>query len=70
MHGYDSRHEKMQGFAIAHGKRIRPAFVTDARLVDLCPTLCDAVGVPFPMQNEGKSLLAVSPTGRDEAGTS
>ncbi|HSB70227.1 MAG TPA: alkaline phosphatase family protein [Candidatus Methylomirabilis sp.] len=70
MHGYDSRHEKMHGFALLHGKRIRPASIAQARLVDICPTLCDVLGVPAPAQSEGKSLLASPLIDTGQTGTS
>ena len=68
MHGYDSRHEKMQGFAVLHGGGIRPNWMATASLVDVCSTLCGVLGVPVPTQNEGRSLLAASPTGPGSTG--
>jgi arylsulfatase A-like enzyme len=68
MHGYDSRHEKMQGFAALHGGGIRPNWMATASLVDVCSTLCGVLGVPVPTQNEGRSLLAASPTGPGSTG--
>lgn len=69
MHGYDSRHEKMQGFAAVHGAGIRPNWMATASLVDVCSTLCEVLGVPVPTQNDGRSLLATSPTGLGGTGT-
>jgi predicted AlkP superfamily pyrophosphatase or phosphodiesterase len=57
MHGYDTYHDKMKGFAIVSCDLAKPAFIQEARLVDICPTLCDLIGVRYPEKNEGKSLL-------------
>jgi hypothetical protein len=56
MHGYDSHHEKMMGFAIVAASGYGRGFVESAALVDVCPTLCDLLGLPYPDANEGESL--------------
>jgi len=58
MHGYDSEHDDMKGFFLAFGPKVLPKVVADAHLVDVCPSLCAAVGVAPPRSNEGKSLLS------------
>ncbi len=69
MHGYDSRHEKMQGFAIAWRNGIQPKVLVQRSLVDICPTLCELLGVPPPQLSEGESLVAISPAGPTVPGT-
>ena len=56
MHGYDSDHDKMKGLAIAWGDQVPIKTVEEARLVDVCPTLCDLMHIPAPSSNEGVSL--------------
>jgi predicted AlkP superfamily pyrophosphatase or phosphodiesterase len=58
MHGYDSYHEDMKGFAIVKGESIAATRYEEAFLVDICPTLCDLLGVSSPSANEGTSLIA------------
>jgi hypothetical protein len=58
MHGYDSEHDDMKGFFLAFGPRVLPKVVAEAHLVDVCASLCAAVGVKPPRSNEGKSLLS------------
>lgn len=59
MHGYDSYHEKMMGFAVVSGSRYGRAAIDSAPLVDICPTICDLVGIPPPSENAAESLVAV-----------
>jgi len=56
MHGYDSYHEKMMGFAIVAAPGYGRGSLESASLVDVCPTLCDLVGLPYPDANEGESF--------------
>jgi len=56
MHGYDSYHEKMMGFAVVSAPGYGRGSVESARLIDVCPTLCDLVGLPYPDANEGESF--------------
>lgn len=56
MHGYDSWHEKMKGLAVIWGASVNRKCVETARLVDVCPTVCDLLGIASPAANEGKSL--------------
>jgi len=56
MHGYDSYHEKMMGFAIVAAPGYGRGSLESAPLVDVCPTLCDLVGLPYPDANEGESF--------------
>jgi predicted AlkP superfamily pyrophosphatase or phosphodiesterase len=69
MHGYASRHEKMQGFAVLHGSGIRPTSMATAHLVDVCSTLCEVLGVSAPAQNEGRSFLAALSDNPGRTGT-
>ena len=57
MHGYDSEHDDMKGFFLAFGPEISSKIVAEAHLVDVCASLCTAVGVSPPVSNEGNSLL-------------
>jgi hypothetical protein len=59
MHGYDSNHPSMRGFAVAVGRDLEPMRRESASLVDVCPTLCALAGIDPPYQNEGKNLLVV-----------
>jgi hypothetical protein len=56
MHGYDSHHEKMMGFALAWGPGCDRGSLDSAALIDVCPALCDLVGLPYPDANEGESF--------------
>jgi hypothetical protein len=56
MHGYDSHHEKMMGFAVVTAPGYGRGVVESAALVDICPTLCDLVGIRYPDANEGESF--------------
>lgn len=56
MHGYDSHHEKMMGFAVVAAPGYGRGSLESAPLVDVCPTLCDLVGLPYPDANEGQSF--------------
>ena len=57
MHGYESTYDRMKGMAIIYGKPVTKRFIEEAHLIDICPTLCDFLGVPSPRSNEGVSLL-------------
>ena len=61
MHGYDITGEdgvdEMRGMAIVVGEKIKPATIEQVDLRDICPTICDLVGVDYPLSNQGKSLL-------------
>lgn len=57
MHGYDSYHDKMKGFAIIYSKDIEPKKIPEVKLIDICPTICDLHGIRYPKENEGRSLL-------------
>jgi predicted AlkP superfamily pyrophosphatase or phosphodiesterase len=57
MHGYDSNHPDMKGFLLAFGPSIAPRAFEEANLIDVCPTICAAVGLSPPAGNKGLSLL-------------
>ena len=57
MHGYDPLHDKMKGLAIIWGKTVPMKVINEAYLIDICPTLCDLLGIPRPSTSEGVSLL-------------
>jgi predicted AlkP superfamily pyrophosphatase or phosphodiesterase len=57
MHGYDSNHPDMKGFLLAFGPGIAPNVIQETNLIDVCPTICAAVGVPPPRENKGDCLL-------------
>ena len=56
MHGYDSDHDKMKGLAIVWGEQVPKKTIEEARLVDMCPTLCALMEIPAPTSNEGVTL--------------
>src|SRR5581483_4634973 len=58
MHGYDSEHDDMKGFFLALGPGLSRKVIEEAELIDVCASLCAAVGLAPPAANEGKSLLA------------
>ena len=57
MHGYDPNHEDMKGFFLAFGARITPCKLDQLNLIDVCPTICDLVNVPYPRHNRGISVF-------------
>jgi len=57
MHGYDSNHDDMKGFFLAFGAGITPRELDQVNLVDVCPTICDLVNVPYPRHNKGISVF-------------
>ncbi len=60
MHGYEPSIDEMKGMAIIYGEQIVRRVFHEAHLIDLCPTICDLLGVPFPSSNKGVSLLSIS----------
>ncbi len=57
MHGYNPDHPDSKGFCIIVDKEVQPEVIEDGELVDICPTICDLVGVPYPSGNQGCSFL-------------
>lgn len=57
MHGYDTRLDDQKGMAILFGEGIAPGVVEEAELVDLCPTICNLLGIPNPDRCQGHPLL-------------
>ncbi len=58
MHGYSPDEDTAKGFAlVANNKRSLNKQIEEVNLVDICPTVCDLIGVSYPKKNEGKSLF-------------
>lgn len=58
MHGYETSLDEQKGFVVVVGPDVSAAVLEEAELVDICPTLCDLLGVEHPRQNQGTSLVA------------
>lgn len=59
MHGYESYHPASQGFIIMFdSSQDYHKYIPQAKLVDVCPTICDLCHVRYPEHNEGKSLFS------------
>lgn len=56
MHGYDSTHPDMKGFFLACGTGIAPRQLAEADLTDVCPSLCQLLGVRVPKAATGRAL--------------
>jgi bisphosphoglycerate-independent phosphoglycerate mutase (AlkP superfamily) len=54
MHGYQPNIDTEKGFAVIVGNGV--GVIEEASLLDICPTICDLVGMPYPKFNEGRSL--------------
>lgn len=57
MHGYNSDHDDMKGFFLAFGPGIQPKQIEEVNLIDVCPSICAAVGVRSTKNNKGTCLL-------------
>ena len=57
MHGYDSNHDDMKGFFLAFGAGIGKRRISQADLIDVCPSICKALQIRAPRQNKGACLL-------------
>lgn len=57
MHGYDSHHCDMKGFAMLYTPRVKAQQIEQVNLIDICPTLCDLLFVGYPHKNEGISFM-------------
>lgn len=70
MHGYLDKTEEGYGMAVIANKAgsIGPSSFEPRTLVDVFPTLCDLVGVPFPSTAEGRSLLDGKPQSASNPG--
>lgn len=53
MHGYDPKIPEMHGFALAPSTK--PITISKGTLNDICPIICDSVGIPYPRFNEGRN---------------
>lgn len=58
MHGYPSTAPEMRGMSIlAQWPPTSPRQTETADLIDICPTLCDWLHLPYPSTCQGRSLL-------------
>jgi len=57
MHGYLPDVRSALGFAVVNGKRIEAKKIDRISLIDICPTICELVGIAPPDRNEGVSLM-------------
>lgn len=58
MHGYDPNLPESQGMALVVSPDVEPGEIDQAELIDVCPSLCDLMGLRrYPAQNQGISLL-------------
>lgn len=57
MHGYLTDDLQQHGFAIIRGKSVKRGITESAELIDVSPTLCDLLQIPYPSKNSGRSLL-------------
>ena len=58
MHGYVPDYPDMLPFMLVHGPNIEPRRVERAELIDVCPTLCDLLGIDLPPICEGRSIFS------------
>jgi len=60
MHGYFPDIDEQKGFAILYSKnRNYNAKISEAHLIDICPTLCDLLNLKPPKSNKGKSIFKI-----------
>ena len=57
MHGYTPDHSDSKGFCVISGSGIPARFIQERELIDICPTICDLLGIHYPSGNQGRSLL-------------
>lgn len=58
MHGYIGESDDMKGMAIYYQKNQNTIKqIEQGELIDLCPTICDSVGVRYPRQSKGRSFV-------------
>lgn len=57
MHSYSQKSSLSSGLAVVAGTGQTPVIMEECDLIDICPTLCDLVNIPYPNGNEGVSLL-------------
>jgi hypothetical protein len=55
MHGWNPTAPEMQGMAVIYPRK--QAVINKALLNDICPTICNLVGIRYPKQNIGRSLV-------------
>jgi len=58
MHGYDPTIDQQKGFAVIYSNYKKfNGQIEEGNLIDICPTLCELIGVSEPKSNSGKSLI-------------
>jgi len=57
MHGYNPKDENGHGFCIISYEGCKNSIIEEGELIDICPTICDLINIPYPNNNQGKSLL-------------
>ncbi|MDD5014028.1 MAG: alkaline phosphatase family protein [Atribacterota bacterium] len=57
MHGYNPKDENSHGFCIISYNGCKKLIIEEGELIDICPTICDFINIPYPNNNQGKSLL-------------
>lgn len=57
MHGYATDSPIHKGFAVIISPDNQPKIIEEAKLIDICPTACDLMGIRYPLQNQGRSLI-------------
>jgi len=55
MHGWDEQNDGMRGMAMIYG--VSRGVKANGCLNDICPTICDLVGIPYPKHNKGVSYV-------------
>jgi hypothetical protein len=57
MHGYDPGLPQSQGMALVISPGMVPHQIEQGELVDICPTLCDLMGLRHPTKSQGTSFV-------------
>jgi len=57
MHGYNPKDENSHGFCIISYNGCKNSIIEEGELIDICPTICELINIPYPKNNQGKSLF-------------
>jgi predicted AlkP superfamily pyrophosphatase or phosphodiesterase len=57
MHGYNPKDKNSHGFCIISYNGCKNLIIEEGELIDICPTICELINIPYPNNNQGKSLL-------------